>query len=162
MLTLKDFENDYDSIGDDEKDSSSHDKNKDSSKKGGKPGKENDVKAEDVSGSGKKKKKEPDPQEMKAEAKRNEMPDMILPLPCPKCKKKSLFFDKYVPTGIRVGIVVALACVGAVNLEKALSSIHFRCMNKKCKSNWKTGKYFLLKPTGVLEEKRPGIWHVPK
>ena len=123
-----------------------------------------EVEAEDVKegGSKKKKKADPDPEQMKSIADRYGMPKEIFPIPCPKCKKKSLFIGPYVPTGIRIAVVIAAACFGAVNMDKALSSVHFRCLNPKCKSNWKQfGTYYILKPTGKLEEKNP-IWRIPK
>lgn len=107
-------------------------------------------------------KKKADPIAMKGEAKSNNMPELIFPMCCPICKQKSLFSDPVNAAGKRISVTMALACVGMINVDAALSSVHLRCMNKECKSYWKkTGEYFLIKPTGTLEKKK-SIFHIDK
>ncbi|MBQ8444537.1 MAG: hypothetical protein IJX25_04205 [Clostridia bacterium] len=112
---------------------------------------------------GRKKKKDPwDPEVTKQLAKDNDMPDIALKMPCPKCKKMTLYSDKVMPTAIRLSVYIFLACYGAIPTNKAMTAPHFRCMNSKCKSYWKTtGDYFTLEPTGKLE-RHQAIFHVNK
>lgn len=97
---------------------------------------------------GKKKRPDPDPEAMKNLAKSLGFIPEIIPRPCPICHKNSIFADKLMPTGIRIAKFVALACIGMVNVDNALQTIRFVCLNKKCKEFYKTtGTKFGIEPT---------------
>ncbi len=96
---------------------------------------------------GKKKKPEPDPEEMKNLAKQLGFVPKILPKECPACHKHSIFADKMMSTGMRAAKFIAMACVGAVNVDNALQIPRFVCLNKKCKEFYKsTGTKFGIDP----------------
>ena len=116
-------------------------------------------------GKGKKgeKKKDPwHPDVTKAKAKQNEMPEIVFPVACPICKKKSLYSDKVMPTSIRLTLYIVGSVYGAIPVDKAVTALHLRCMNSKCKSYWKrTGDYFTINPSNpTVPEKHKFIFHV--
>ena len=110
-----------------------------------------DVKGE-ISG----KAKGPNMKKIIAYAKSAGFPATPLPVPCPKCKKTTLFSDKYVPTGIRIAKFIGLSCVGAASMTDAVSIARFVCLNPKCKAYYpKTGSKFMINAgTLKLEEKK--------
>ncbi|MBE7074269.1 MAG: hypothetical protein E7379_04195 [Clostridiales bacterium] len=133
-----------------------------------KKSKKEDVKDLDKEDKKKKKQKKQkdawDPEVTKANAKAHEMPDKLFPINCPDCHKQTLYSDKMMPTGIRLGAYITLSCFGAMPFDKAVTSLHLRCMNTKCPSYWKkTGVYFTLSQTNPSKpDKHKSIFHIDR
>lgn len=90
------------------------------------------------------------------------VPPVPLPIPCPHCKKMSLFMDKWFSNGARIAILIAwAAAVKAVNAEDITKMPHFLCLNKKCKHFFKKGWWYELGPTKKLEA-RFNIFHIDR
>ena len=88
------------------------------------------------------------------------MPPIPLPIPCPECKKNSLFLDKWFANGTRLTIFIAWCIITkCVNIEDLTKMPHFLCLNKKCKHYYNKGWWYEFGPSKKLEA-RFNIFHI--
>lgn len=90
------------------------------------------------------------------------LPMVPLPIPCPCCKKMTLFLDKWWSNGARLTVFIAWSIITKmVNVEDLTKMPHFLCLNKKCKHFFKKGWWYELGPTKKMEA-RFNIFHIDK
>ncbi len=101
-------------------------------------------KDDDKSGKGKKL----NMKKIKAEAKALGFVELPVSPVCPGCKERTIFGDKYVPTGIKIITTIVKGCIGIFNADKDLNVVRFVCLNKRCKHYYpRTGDKFKINVT---------------
>ena len=103
-------------------------------------------------------------------AKEGGLPAIPMPIPCPTCKKMSLYLDTWINNGGRLTILLSYVVIMLIatkecpiKLDDIVQQVHFKCMNYKCPDFAFNAKKMKMVPnmTGGKLDKRAWLFASP-